>query len=98
MEKYEIEHLDFVRETAAECALFLKRDSSFPLAGAGKIAAFGNGVRETIKGGTGSGEVNSRFSVNIYKGLTDAGFTITTDEWLDGFDEVKNKKHKIKWI
>lgn len=94
MEKYEIEHLDFVRETAAECALFLKRDSSFPLAGAGKIAAFGNGVRETIKGGTGSGEVNSRFSVNIYQGLTDAGFTITTDEWLDGFDEVKNKKHK----
>lgn len=94
MEKYEIEHLDFVRETAAECALFLKRDSSFPLAGAGKIAAFGNGVRETIKGGTGSGEVNSRFSVNIYQGLTDAGFTITTSEWLDGFDEVKNKKHK----
>lgn len=94
MEKYEIEHLDFVRETAAECALFLKRDSFFPLAGAGKIAAFGNGVRETIKGGTGSGEVNSRFSVNIYQGLTDAGFTITTDEWLDGFDEVKNKKHK----
>ncbi|MBQ6407824.1 MAG: glycoside hydrolase family 3 C-terminal domain-containing protein [Butyrivibrio sp.] len=94
MEKYEIEHLDFVRETAAECALFLKRDSSFPLAGAGKIAAFGNGVRETIKGGTGSGEVNSRFSVNIYQGLTDAGFTITTNEWLDGFDEVKNKKHK----
>ena len=94
MEKYEIEHLDFVRKTAAECALFLKRDSSFPLAGAGKIAAFGNGVRETIKGGTGSGEVNSRFSVNIYQGLTDAGFTITTNEWLDGFDEVKNKKHK----
>ena len=94
MEKYEIEHLDFVRETAAECALFLKRDSSFPLAGAGKIAAFGNGVRETIKGGTGSGEVNSRFSVNVYQGLTDAGFTITTDEWLDGFDEVKNEKHK----
>lgn len=94
MEKYEIEHLDFVRKTAAECALFLKRDSSFPLAVAGKIAAFGNGVRETIKGGTGSGEVNSRFSVNIYQGLTDAGFTITTNEWLDGFDEVKNKKHK----
>ena len=94
MEKYEIEHLGFVRETADECTLFLKRDSSFPLKEAGKIAAFGNGVRETIKGGTGSGEVNSRFSVNIYQGLTDAGFTITTDEWLDGFDEVKNKKHK----
>ena len=93
MEKYEIEHLGFVRETADECTLFLKRDSSFPLKEAGKIAAFGNGVRETIKGGTGSGEVNSRFSVNVYQGLTEAGFTITTDAWLDAFDEAKKVKH-----
>ena len=93
MEKYEIEHLGFVRETAEECTLFLKRDSSFPLKEAGKIAAYGNGVRETIKGGTGSGEVNSRFSVNVYQGLTEAGFTITTDAWLDAFEEAKKNKH-----
>ena len=93
MEKYEIEHLGFVRETADECTLFLKRDCSFPLKEAGKIAAFGNGVRETIKGGTGSGEVNSRFPVNVYQGLTEAGFTITTDAWLDAFDEAKKVKH-----
>ena len=93
MEKYEREHLEFVQKTADECTLFLKRDSSFPLEKAGKIAAFGNGVRETIKGGTGSGEVNSRFSVNVYQGLTDAGFTITTDAWLDAFDETKKASH-----
>ena len=92
MQQYEIEHLDFVKNTAEECTLFLKRDNSFPLKEAGKIAAFGNGVRETIKGGTGSGEVNSRFSVNIYQGLTDAGFTITTNAWLDAFDEAKKVK------
>ena len=94
MEKYEIEHLDFVRKTADECTLFLKRDSSFPLAAPCKLAAFGNGVRGTIKGGTGSGEVNSRFSVNVYQGLCDAGFTLTTDEWLDAFDQAKETKHK----
>ena len=94
MENYEIEHLDFVRKTADECTLFLKRDDSFPLAAPCKLAAFGNGVRGTIKGGTGSGEVNSRFSVNVYQGLCDAGFTLTTDEWLDAFDQAKEIKHK----
>ncbi len=88
MEKYEIEHLDFVKNTAGECTLFLKRDDSFPLEKAGKIAAFGNGVRGTIKGGTGSGEVNSRFSVNVFDGLTEAGFDVTTGEWLDAYDRV----------
>ena len=78
MEKYESEHLDFVKKTASECALFLKRDDSFPLKAAGTIAAFGAGVRGTIKGGTGSGEVNSRFSVNVYQGLKDAGLDCFT--------------------
>ena len=92
MEKYEIEHLNFVKSTAGECTLFLKRDDSFPLEKAGNIAAFGNGVRGTIKGGTGSGEVNSRFSVNVFDGLTEAGFTITTGEWLDAYDRARAEK------
>ncbi len=92
MEAYEVEHLSFVKDTAAECTMFLKRDDSFPLENPCRIAAYGNGVRETVKGGTGSGEVNSRFSVNVYQGLTDAGFTVTTDKWLDAFDAAKKEK------
>ena len=94
MEKYEQEHLELVRKTAAEGTLFLKKDDSFPLAAAGKIAAFGNGVRHTVKGGTGSGEVNSRFSVNVEEGLKDAGFTITSEKWLDDFDKILDDTHK----
>lgn len=94
MNKYEQEHLDYVMLTAKECALFLKRDSRFPLERACKIAAFGNGVRHTVKGGTGSGEVNSRFSINVEQGLKDAGFEITTGKWLDAFDEVRDGNHK----
>ena len=74
LQKYEKENLDLVLNTAGECAVLLKTDGSFPLEKPCSIAAFGNGVRHTIKGGTGSGEVNSRFSVNIEKGLTDAGY------------------------
>lgn len=86
---YEKKHIDFVEEHAHECTLFLKRDKSFPLERAGKIALFGNGARNTVKGGTGSGDVASRFFVNFEEGLTKAGFEITTKEWLDAYDQIK---------
>ncbi|MCR5222356.1 MAG: hypothetical protein K6D90_05800, partial [Lachnospiraceae bacterium] len=60
---YEVRHNKFLRENGAECTLFLKRDASFPLEKPCKIALYGSGARKTIKGGTGSGEVNSRFFV-----------------------------------
>ena len=50
------------------------------------IALFGNGARRTIKGGTGSGDVNSRFVVNVEQGLEDAGFSLTTKAWMDTYD------------
>ncbi|MCQ2508590.1 MAG: glycoside hydrolase family 3 C-terminal domain-containing protein [Dorea sp.] len=88
---YEQEHLDLVTQGAAESTLFLNYDGRFPLKEAGKIAVYGSGVRHTVKGGTGSGEVNSRFSVNIEQGLEDAGFEITTKEWLDAYDKIRVK-------
>ena len=59
--------------------LFLKRNADFPLKEVVKIAAFGSGVRHTIKGGTGSGDVNSRFVVTIEQALREAGFEIVTE-------------------
>lgn len=97
MDKYEQEHLEFVEKTASECSLFLKKNNVFPLEKPCKIAAIGNGVRHTIKGGTGSGEVNSRFWVTIEEGLEKAGFTITTKNWLDEFDKVLEGNH-VKFI
>ena len=94
MQQYEQEHLKLVRDTAAECTLFLKTDGTFPLDKPCEIAAYGNGVRHTVKGGTGSGEVNSRFSVNIEEGLKEAGFTITTEKWLNQYDEIKKESRK----
>ena len=88
MEAYEKEHFDRVIRMGGECAVLLRTDGAFPLRSPGKIAAFGGGVRYTVKGGTGSGEVNSRFSVNVEQGLLDAGFTITSSAWLDGYDRT----------
>lgn len=59
-----------------EGAVLLERNDILPLSKAGKVAIFGNSVRNTVKGGPGSGCVNSRFVVNIEEGLENQGFTI----------------------
>lgn len=85
-----------VRKLAGECAVLFENDGTLPLPNVGKIALFGNGARHTIKGGTGSGGVNSRYVVNIEKGLESNGFTITSKKWLDEFD-VHYKKMKEEY-
>ena len=88
MQDYERVHGEVVQRLAPECAVLLKRDGSFPLKEPCKLALYGPGARHTVKGGTGSGEVNSRTSVSIEEGLKQAGFEITTKPWLDAWDET----------
>ncbi len=97
MNDYEVQNNKLVRELAPECTLFLKRDGSFPVRKPCKVALFGNGARSTLRGGTGSGDVNSRFSVSIEEGLREAGFEITTGRWLDDYAKLKAEKKKA-WI
>ena len=91
---YERDHLVALRKRTAGCTLFLKRDGGFPLTAPGQVALYGSGARRTVKGGTGSGEVNSRFFVTAEQGLADAGFTVTTGAWLDGYDAVYAQARK----
>ena len=85
---YEREHLDRLRPILPECTVLLKRNGAFPLAEPCRLAAYGSGVRRTVKGGTGSGEVNSRFFVTVEQGLREAGFQLTAGDWLDGYDRT----------
>jgi len=88
----ELENMETVRKLAAECMVLLENDGTLPLKTTnGNIALFGNGARNTIKGGTGSGDVNSRTVINIEQGLEAAGFTVTTKSWLDRYDEQLKK-------
>ncbi len=88
MNQYEIEHNQIVRELGAECTVLLKTDGAFPLDAPCKLALYGSGARRTVKGGTGSGEVNSRYFVTAEEGLEAAGFTITTKSWLDAYGQL----------
>ena len=91
---YERKHLDVLRPHLAECTVLLRKDGSFPLSAPCPIAAFGNGVRRTIKGGKGSGEVNSRFFINVEEGLAQAGFKVISKTWLDAYDSLRSQARK----
>lgn len=86
-----------LRKESAECTLYLKRNGDFPIEKPCEIALYGSGVRHTLKGGTGSGDVNLEYFINIEQAFKEAGFTITTKDWLDAYDEVK-KKAKADFI
>ena len=88
------------RRVAGECMVLLENDGTLPLREVGRIALYGSGARQTVKGGSGSGEVNSRNSVNIEHGLENAGFTVTTKNWLDRQDVWyrQAKQDYLDWI
>ena len=98
MNGYEREHSEFLRRFGAECAVLLKTDGTFPLDGPCDLALYGSGARRTIKGGTGSGEVNSRYFVTVEDGLEAAGFRITSRSWMDHYSLIyaEAKKNFIR--
>lgn len=75
------------RKIASQGMVLLHNAGVLPLKAKGqKLAVFGSGVRRTVKGGTGSGDVNSRNVYNVEQGLREAGFEITGTAWLDRYD------------
>lgn len=52
--------------------VLLKNEGILPLKEGTKIALYGVGASRTIKGGTGSGDVNERETVSIYQGMKNA--------------------------
>lgn len=96
----ETAHMELSRKLAGECVVLLENDGVLPLQEKGRIALFGNGARNTVKGGTGSGDVNSRTVVNIEDGLKAAGYTIATEAWLDRYENKRTeaKRAHKEWI
>ena len=94
MNAYEKEHLDMLRGYLPGCTVLLKKNGAFPLDGPCRIEAVGSGVRYTVKGGTGSGEVNSRYFCSIEKGLLDAGFRISNMIWSTVYGSIRSKAKK----
>ena len=62
----EKDNLQVAYNAACEGMVLLKNDGCLPFSGK-KVALYGAGASMTIKGGTGSGEVNERHSQKNYR-------------------------------
>ncbi len=83
----EIENRKLAYQAALEGIVLLSNDGTLPIKPC-RVALYGAGAKYTIKGGSGSGEVNERHSVSIYEGLRNKGFSILTDACLKKYDKV----------
>lgn len=80
------------RKIATEGMVLLENHGVLPINADGRVLAlFGSGARRTVKGGTGSGDVNSREVFSVEQGLKEAGFIIGTTSWLDAYDNACNE-------
>ncbi|MCQ2501030.1 MAG: glycoside hydrolase family 3 C-terminal domain-containing protein [Lachnospiraceae bacterium] len=75
------------RKAAAEGMVLLKNDAILPLSKERPLALLGAGAGRTIKGGTGSGDVCERASVSVYEGMKEAGFIVTSGDWIADYDQ-----------
>ena len=82
----ELAHAALARKLAAEGMVLLKNEDVLPLSLSVPTALFGSGAGRTVKGGTGSGDVNSRENISVYQGLQEAGMRIVNEEWLRDYN------------
>lgn len=85
----EIRNMKRAKKIAQQGLVLLKNNGILPLSKTDKpLAIFGSGVRRTVKGGTGSGDVNSRTVTTVEEGMVNAGFTVGTLKWLKKYDDA----------
>ncbi len=87
------------RRAASEGFVLLKNDDHLlPLPKGNSIGLYGAGAAKTVKGGTGSGDVNNRATVTIYEGLLNNGFSVTAPSaaWLMDYQDCYDKA-RLDW-
>ena len=89
------EHLQLSKEAAKEGMVLLKNTNHLlPLQPGQKIALFGKGVFDYVKGGGGSGDVNVPYIRNLYDGFKQYPQLVSVDEKLaDYYQKYVEKKY-----
>ena len=87
------ETINFLQKNSAEFTLFLNKNNEFPIQNPCKVLLIGSGARKTVKGGLGSGIVDTEYFTTIEEGLEKANFTISplSKKWLSDYIIIKQK-------
>ena len=73
-------HAQVARKAADESIVLLRNENgTLPLQGKGKVALYGITSLDFVAGGTGSGNVNKAYVVNMKEAFENAGFTLDAD-------------------
>ncbi len=91
----ELAHGVFARRAAAEGMVLLKNEGLLPLDSSMSVALFGGGAVRTVKGGTGSGDVNNRENISIYRGMKEAEIAITSEDWVRDYEKCYETARKV---
>lgn len=72
-------HAQIARSAAAQGMVLLENRSALPMSSGGRIALFGTASYELIPGGTGSGNVNRPYVVNLSDAFVGAGYELDSN-------------------
>ena len=90
-------HAKLARDAAAESIVLLRNENgTLPFKDISRIALYGIGSIDFVAGGTGSGNVNKAYVVNMQQGLQNAGFELdqTMMDYYDAyiaFDRARSR-------
>ncbi len=70
------EHAKISYEASSEGVVLLKNNGALPISKKTRVAIFGTGQIETIRGGTGSGETHPSYTINFIDGAIEKGLNI----------------------
>ena len=93
-------HIELSKNAAKEGMVLLKNNGGLlPLAKGTKLALFGIGTFDYVRGGGGSGEVNVEYEVNLYEGFKKLGQQVEICEEVADFyrDYMKSIADTFYW-